>query len=132
MSSLLAGLSAVCLIATTHAACARASATDRPEGPSAQAGPCVTQATDGVFGMVKLHLLRQGYGAADVEMVTDSTTCAAGVAAYNAGLPASATIAAAYIIRRGSDGFVLVLPSNRDTHIYYTTSWELEKAVQAN
>jgi hypothetical protein len=132
MSSLLAHLSAACLTVTILGACARASATDRPEGTSVQTGPCLTQSSDGVFEMVKLHLLRQGYAPADVEIVTDSTTCAAGVAAYNQGLPAGATITAAYIIQRGTDGFVLVLPNNRDTHIYYTTTWNIEKAVQAN
>ncbi|HET8622332.1 MAG TPA: hypothetical protein VFM14_02095 [Gemmatimonadales bacterium] len=81
---------------------------------------------------MKQHLLRQGYAATDIEMVSDSTTFAAGIAAYNNGLPQGQTITAAYVIRRGTDGFVLVKPTNRDTHIYYSTTWQIEMAVQAN
>jgi hypothetical protein len=132
MPSILARL-IICLAVTPLVGCAHASATDRPDAARVQTTPCIIpHSNDGVFGLVKLHLRGQGYSDADIELVTDPAICAAGVAAYNHGLPPGMTIQAAYIIRRGTNGFVLVSPAFRDTHRYYTASWQLEGALQGH
>ncbi len=105
--------------------CSAASASPL-RGPAATVACRQDEDAQLVFNVLKRRLIEfSGYSAADVVLVTDGTICAAGVAAHNAAVPSSHQIIDATVVRRGSDGFILVSPID-ETEYWFSTTWVLE------
>lgn len=112
-------------------------------GAQAQSSPCLTQPdsaskfarlTSGIFRFAdSTTAVTAGHPwarSANIQLVTDSTTCAAAVAAYNqlgaSGTPLEAT--AAYVFAIGSTGYALARPGLLSPHgnipiLLFTLSW---------
>ena len=106
-------------------ACSVACSTVRPPArePSGLPSPCLESTT--IFNTLQQRLVEHGYAESEIVMVTDSATCATGIAAHNATEPAAHHVTEAYVIRRGTRGFILVSPAD-ETEFYYSPTWALE------
>jgi hypothetical protein len=130
MSSILSILRATSILIVTGCAIAAASSVDTVERMGT--GPCRNDAHTSVL----LNALREklvtyeGFAGADIQIVTDSATCAAGLAAYNVGAPPELVLTEAHFIRRGTQGFVLVPPGDLDSQWYYSSTWAFEAIRQ--
>jgi hypothetical protein len=56
--------------------------------------------------------------------VTDSATCAVAIAAYNRLEVPAYQVTDAYLLRRGSDGFVLISPKRMNYAVYFSRTWQ--------
>lgn len=98
-------------------------------GPAVAAstrGPC-RQDTTGTSALrhLKWRLVQFGGEAADsLQVVTNSATCAAVIAAYNRIEVPEYQVTDAYVLRRGSAGFVLISPKRLNYAAYFSRTWE--------
>ena len=99
----------------------------QPARAASALGPCRHDAEgDLALGHFKQRLVQfGGYAADSLHIVTDSATCARGVAAYNRLHAPEHQVRDAYILRRGCDGFVLISPQRLNDAVYFTRTWEL-------
>lgn len=110
-----------------------------------QGSPCVATSPDTLSEAVRNT--RSRYGGPDsattvgisgrwaprnqIYAVTDSATCAQGVAAYNAATNTPGAISQAYVVRVGTGAFVVVdpvaAPSSRHAYWLFNTGWQLQE-----
>lgn len=101
-------------------------------GATQSSSPCRNDSRGAVLlDELKRELVEHGgYPDSAVVVVSDSVTCAAGVAAYNSGVAANLHIADAYIIRRGTDGYVLIPPREPYPSVYYSSTWSAQAVLE--